>query len=332
MRKPNGEQIWLLVAERNKPMSTLEIAKELGVEEQIVQDILKQEPFRFQPEGDDKWGLTVWHIDPARPFVRKAELIFWFARCSIPTKLLLRLLQKVHRQPVSEEMLQVLRVRSDKFVCENDRWRLAYPVTEAIEKYVQELVKDEQSEILKFLATVKKPVNLCDIIAHIDLKRRLESFANDRRLNETQRDFMEQLANSCLLHAIKNIDGIVNLQNERWIALTQDRLQVVIEHLHCNEVSLTAQEILRSTLGIICEEADEATILSELERRLRDCEQLECIDGKWFYKKPFVSRFTFYDPETFIIMVEKGEQIEVGAEKERWLKEKGFYMTARFGR
>jgi hypothetical protein len=46
----------------------------------------------------------------------------------------------------------------------------------------------------------------------------------------------------------------------------------------------------------------------------------------------FVSRFTFYDPETFVVVVERNERIDVGSEKERWLKEKGFYMTARFGR
>ena len=45
----------------------------------------------------------------------------------------------------------------------------------------------------------------------------------------------------------------------------------------------------------------------------------------------FLSRFTFYDPKTFVVVVEKGERIEVGSEKERWLKEKGFYMMARFG-
>jgi|GEM_PF-133338 len=47
---------------------------------------------------------------------------------------------------------------------------------------------------------------------------------------------------------------------------------------------------------------------------------------------PFVSHFTFYDPETFIVMVEKGERIEAGSEEERWLREKGFYDLARFGR
>ncbi len=313
-------------------MSTSEIAKELRVEEKTVQDILKREPFRFQLEGDDKWGLTVWHIDPTRTFITKAELIFWFARCPIPTNILLRLLQKVHGQLLSERMLQVLKNKSEKFICENDCWRLAHPVPEVIEKHVQEFIKGEQSEIYEFLATVKEPVSLCDIKAHIELERQLESFASDRRLNETEKEFMKQLANSQLLHAINDIDGIVRLPNDRWIALSQSRLQAVIEHLRCNEISLTAQEILRSVLEIICDEADEVTILSELEHRLRDCEQLECIDGKWFYKKPFVSHFTFYDYETFIVMVEKGEQIEVGSEKERWLKEKGFYMMARFGR
>jgi transcriptional antiterminator NusG len=46
----------------------------------------------------------------------------------------------------------------------------------------------------------------------------------------------------------------------------------------------------------------------------------------------FISRFTFYDPETFVVRVEKDERIEVGSEKERWLKERGFYKMARFGR
>jgi transcription termination/antitermination protein NusG len=46
----------------------------------------------------------------------------------------------------------------------------------------------------------------------------------------------------------------------------------------------------------------------------------------------FISRFTFYDPETFVVRVEKDERIEVGSEKERWLKERGFYEMARFGR
>ena len=46
----------------------------------------------------------------------------------------------------------------------------------------------------------------------------------------------------------------------------------------------------------------------------------------------FLSRFTFYDTETFIVMVEKGERIEAGSEEERWLREKGFYDLARFGR
>ena len=314
-------------------MTASEIAKELGVEEQTVQDILKREPFRFQPEGDGKWGLTVWHIPSTCPFVAKAELILGFARCPIPTRILLHLLQKVHHQLSPERMLQVLKSRSKKFVCENDRWWLTHSDIEPwIERHVRELIEGKQSKICELLATAKEPVSLCDIKAYIDLERQLESFASNRRLNETEEEFMKQLADSHLLHAINDIDGIVRLSNDRWIALSQSRLQMVIEHLRCNEISLTAQEILRSVLEIVCEEADEATILSELEHRLRDCEQLECIDGKWFYKKPFVSHFTFYDPETFIVMVEKGERIEAGSEEERWLREKGFYDLARFGR
>jgi hypothetical protein len=333
MRKPNGEQIWLLIAERDKPMSTLEIAKELGIEEQIVQDILKQEQFRFQPTSDGKWELTVWHIDPARPFVTKAELIFWFARCPIPTKLLLQFLRKVHNQLQEEGMLRVLKSRADKFICENDHWRLVYPDTKTrIERYVQELIKSKQTEIYKLLVTTKEPVSLCNIKAYIELERQLESFASAWRLNETERAFMEQLANSHLLHTINDIDGIICLPNDRWIVLSQNHLWVIIEYLRNNEISLTAREILKSVLGIICEEADETIILSELEHRLSDCEQLECIDGKWICKKPFASRFIFYDPETFVVVVEKDERIDVGSEKERWLKEKGFYMTARFGR
>jgi predicted transcriptional regulator len=333
MRKPNGEQIWLLIAERDKPMSTLEIAKELGIGEQIVQDILKQEQFRFQPTSDGKWELTVWHIDPARPFVTKAELIFWFARCPIPTKLLLQLLRKVHNQLQEEGMLRVLKSRADKFICENDHWRLVYPDTKTrIERYVQELIKSKQTEIYKLFVTTKEPVSLCNIKAYIELERQLESFASAWRLNETERAFMEQLANSHLLHTINDIDGIICLPNDRWIVLSQNHLWVIIEYLRNNEISLTAREILKSVLGIICEETDEAIILSELEHLLSDCEQLEYIDDKWLCKKPFASRFIFYDPETFVVVVEKDERIDVGSEKERWLKEKGFYITARFGR
>jgi hypothetical protein len=69
------------------------------------------------------------------------------------------------------------------------------------------------------------------------------------------------------------------------------------------------------------------------KRRKERIKQLKARSCKLDHQdETFVSRFTFYDPETFVVVVEKDERIDVGSEKERWLKEKGFYMTARFGR
>lgn len=330
MERLTGEQIWLLLAERGEPMSAEEIAKELCVEERLVQDILRQEPSRFQPEIDGRWGLTAWHVPYHCTFVAKAELILWFARCPVPENIFLQLLQKVHNWISEKQMLQVLKSRN-RFIFKSGYWSLQYP-KEMIEDYVQKLMKNEQQRIYELLSNTEKPLSIFDLKEYIELNSRLENFSREHRLNDTEQAYLQQLADSYLLHLISSIEGIVSLPSGRWIAFPRQRLQRITDHLRHLKNGLTVEEILRSVLMVKADINEINVIISHLEHYLKDCDQLECINGKWFYKpSSFVSHYTFYDPTTFIVVVEKGEHIKVGTEKERWLKEKGFYELARFG-
>ena len=333
MMELSYEQIWLLLASRNEPMTIEEIGKELSADEKEVQRILEEKKRCFCPTRDGKWSLAFYScIRSDYPIEKIAEFILECAGFPLPDAIFIRLLKQFRPELRENKIREIL---SSKFDFDGNLWKESwwiYCIGEKEYKIIRQFLASIQNDIIIILRTITKPIYFIELMNRVGLENKFKNLLEIVNWEPKIKYEAFIIIQSLSLQMLNSIEGTICLPSGRWIAITQERIKKVLKVMSEKQKYYTIQEILRSTLGIICEEADEAIILSELERRLRDCEQLECIDGKWFYKKPFVSRFTFYDPETFIVIVEKGERIDVGSEKERWLKENGFYMTARFGR
>jgi len=335
MMELSYEQIWLLLASRNEPMTIEEIGKELSADEKEVQRILKEKKRCFRPTRDGKWSLAFYPcIRSDYPIEKIAEFILECAGFPLPDAIFIRLLKQFCPELPENEIREILKF-SSKFDFDGNLWKASwwiYYIGEKEYKIIRQFLISIQNDIIIILQTIKKPIYFIELMNIVGLENKFKNLSEIVNWEPKIKYEAFIIIQSLSLQMLNNIKGTICLPSGRWIAITQERIKKVLKVMNKKQKYYTIQEILRSVLEIVCEEADEATILLELEHRLRDCEQLECIDGKWFYKKPFVSRFTFYDPETFVVMVEKDERIDVGSEKERWLKEKGFYMTARFGR
>lgn len=95
MKKLTGEQIWLLLAESGKPMSTEEIAKTFGVRKEDVQKILEQEVRRFYRTEDGRWSLAFYrYIRPNHTLEEIAELVLCCAWFPLPDTIFFLLLQR----------------------------------------------------------------------------------------------------------------------------------------------------------------------------------------------------------------------------------------------
>lgn len=324
--------LWLLIAERDEPMTIEEIAKAMKVEEQEVGEILQQERHCFRLEANGRWGLEVWHLPTDFPFLTKAELILWHANSPVPERLFLHLLERVHPKHNIEGLKRVLHRRSEIFAFDGTCWRLG-EIARHLENYVRGALEQRKEKIESLLEQTKQPLSLDELMVQSGLSEVFERYAHERLLTEAQRMMLKQLFGS-LLHQI-GIDGLIVLPSGKWITISKRRWEEVLDTLldkGADFAGFTVQEILSSVLQIQGEPDDEAVLIEHIQNRLKECEQVECIKERWFAKLPnFVSRYTFYDPSTFKVVVEKGEVVERGSPKEQWLKKEGFYELARLG-
>ena len=334
MRKLSGEQIWLLLAERGEPMNAEEIAKVFGVEEKFVQEILRQEIRRFCPTKDGRWDLAFYHyVRPNHTFEEKAEIILCCAWFPLPDTILFTLLQRLCSEASEIEIRQRIK-ESPKFIFRDGFWLLSvwiYLIGHEEYEIVLRSLTVKKAKIAKLLQEAKEPVYPDELIHAVGLEEELERYAEIRQWSQIVRHLVFGIIQPYFRQLVESIENVIRLPSGRWIAISQERWQIVLNALQKTQRGFTTEEILRLVLQIQAEPIEQSKLLEHLEQRLRETDQVECINGKWFAKLPFVSRYDFYDPTTFVVMIEKGERIEVGSEKERWLREKGFYVLARLG-
>lgn len=334
VRKLTGEQIWLLLAESGKPMSTEEIAKTFGARKENVQEILEQEVGRFCRTEDGRWNLAFYHyIRPNHTLEEIAEFVLCCAWFPLPDTIFFLLLKRLCPEIPESEIRQRIK-ESSKFVF-NGLWQLSwwkYFLGVEEEKIIWQLIIDKRSKATDLLQKTKKPIHLDELIHAIDLEGELERHAEINQWSPMIRHLAFVRVYSYFWQLVKEIEGVIILPSGRWIAISQEQLQTVVETLQETQAGFTTEEILQSVLQIQAEPIEQTELLKHLEQLLRKDERVECINGKWFAKLPsFVSCYTFYDPETFVAVVEKGEHIDFGSSKEQWLRDKGFYVLARLG-
>lgn len=335
MMELSYEQIWLLLASRNEPMTIEEIAKELGADEKEVQKILEEKKRCFCPSTIiGKWTLAFYqYIRPDYPIERIAEFILECAGFPLPDVIFIQLLKQFRPELPENEIRKKL---SSKFDFDGNLWKgrwWIYYIGEKEYKIIHQFLILVQNDVINILQTIRRPIHFIELMNFIDLKNKFEKFPEIANWEAKIKYEAFRVIQSSFLQILNSIEGIIYLPSGRWIAITQERIKMVLKVMSEIQKCYTTQEILRSILKIRIEPEDELKLIDYLEWLLMEDGRVEHINDKWIAKSlSFDCHYTFYDPTTFIVMVEKGERIEAGSEKEGWLKEKGFYMMARCGR
>ena len=331
MGSVDGFKIWLVMAKNGKPMAPEEIAAKLGAKREQVLKVLEADPRRFAPGKRDKWELTVWQIPEKWPFLAKAKKILWAAGAPVPEGVFLSILTKVHRQQNTESIRKVLQKKDDEFVFSKGKWFLTEKaLRKNLDRVVEKVLSSLTKKLRVLLRSAKRPLNFEEIWGNLKVDKVARKVSVEQSLREEERLILEQQVASRLKREIRWIPDIMELPSGGWIVLDEGKLRKALDLLATQ--FLETKEILNKHMGLELEGKDLEVCAEYLERRFsRMPDMLRLPNNKWVLRKPFEALFTFYDPKTLEVVVEKGDLVEPGSREERWLIDRGFYETARFG-